>query len=72
MITRRWREGSAAKGGGTIYVYNSDKSLLVNSFPSARKAAVYFNVSYKTILKYMRNGLIFKEQWFFSTSLITS
>ena len=29
---------SAAKGGSTIYVYNKDKSSLVYSFPSARKA----------------------------------
>lgn len=28
---------SKAKGGNIIYVYNPDKSLLVNSFPSARK-----------------------------------
>jgi hypothetical protein len=58
--------------GTAIYVYSSDGKTLINSFPSARKAGEYFNVSYHTILKYMRNGLIFKEQWFFSSSLITN
>ena len=62
---------SAAKGGGIIYVYNSDKSSLVNSFPSARKAAEFFKVRHKTIKRYSLNGLIFKEQWILSTSLIS-
>lgn len=62
---------SAAKGRGTIYVYNLDKTTLVNSFPSARKAAKYFNSNHNTINKYTSNGKIFKEQWILSTSLIT-
>jgi hypothetical protein len=39
---------SVAKGGSTIYVYDSQGSL-VNSFSSARKAAVHFKCSYPTI-----------------------
>jgi len=61
---------SAAKGGGTIYLYNAEKTTLVNSFPSAREAAKYLNLSFPTIIKYARKGEIYKEQWFFSTSLI--
>jgi len=60
---------SAAKGG-TIYVYNIDKTTLVNSFPSARKAAEFFNCCHQTILNNSKNGKIFKEKWFLSTSLI--
>jgi group I intron endonuclease len=60
----------SASKGGTIYVYNSDKSSLVNSFASARKAGEYFNCTHKTIKRYSKNGLIFKEQWILSTSLI--
>ena len=61
---------SEAKGGGTIYVYTLDKTL-VNTFASARKAAEYFNCCHYTISRYVRNGLIFKEQWLLSKSLIT-
>jgi group I intron endonuclease len=61
---------SAAKGG-TIYVYNTDKSTLINSFPSARKAGEHFKVSYYTILKYSRNGLLFQDKWILSTYLIS-
>jgi group I intron endonuclease len=59
---------SLAKGT-VIYLYDSHGSL-VNTFPSARKASEHFNVSCPTILKYVRNGRIFKNQWFFSTFLI--
>ena len=61
---------SKAKGGGTIYVYDS-QGTLVNSFSSARNAADYFNCDHKTIIRYVRNEKIFKEQWILSTSLIT-
>jgi group I intron endonuclease len=59
---------SITKGGGIIYVYNVDKSLLVNSFPSARKAAEHFNCNHSTIKKYTLNGEIFKEEWILSLS----
>jgi group I intron endonuclease len=59
---------SIAKGGNIIYVYNADKSLLVKSFPSARKAAEHFNSNHSTIKKYALNGEIFKEEWILSLS----
>jgi len=62
---------SAAKGGGIIYLYSSDKSSLVNSFPSARKAAEYFNSNHHTIKRYVLNGQLFQGKWILSTSLIT-
>jgi group I intron endonuclease len=63
---------SEAKGEGIIFVYNADKSSLVNSFPSARKAAEFFNSNHHTIIKYALNGLLFLGKWILSTSLITS
>lgn len=62
---------SIAKGGGTIYVYDS-QGLLVNTFSSARKAAVFFSTNHQAIMAYVRNGGVFKEQWFLSTSFISS
>jgi len=52
--------------GTAIYVYTSDKSTLVNTFTSARKAGLYFNVDKKTIINYAKTGKLFKEQWFLS------
>jgi hypothetical protein len=60
---------SAARGGGIIFVYDS-KGTLHNTFTSAREAGIYFNCIHSTILKYTRNGLVFKGQWILSTSLI--
>jgi len=56
--------------GTTIYVYSPDKITLINSLSSARKAAEEFNVSKDTILKYAKNGKLFKDKWILSTSLI--
>jgi group I intron endonuclease len=53
--------------GTTIYVYNS-QGLLVYTFSSSRKAAKFFNCSDPTIMKYARNGEIFKGLWILSTS----
>jgi hypothetical protein len=61
---------SVVKGGGTIYVYDS-QGTLVNTFSSARKAAEYFYCCHKTIKRYSINGKLFKEQWILSASLIT-
>jgi len=52
--------------GTAIYVYSKD-GLLINNFPSARMAGVFFNTHSKTILRYLRNGLIFKEKWVLSS-----
>jgi group I intron endonuclease len=57
--------------GTPIFVYSSDNNLLINSFPSSRKAALHFHVSKDSILRYAKNGKLFKEQWILSTSLIT-
>jgi group I intron endonuclease len=62
----------SAANGTTVYVYSSDGSTLLNTFPSARKAGEYFNCSHKTIKRYTLNGKIFKEQWQLSTSLISN
>jgi hypothetical protein len=55
--------------GTAIYQYDLDGSLL-NTFTSARKAKLHFKCSKTTILKYARNGNIFKDKWKLSTSLI--
>jgi group I intron endonuclease len=47
--------------GTAIYVYDT-QDLLVNTFSSARKAGIFFEYSQNTILKYVRNDKIFKEQ----------
>jgi group I intron endonuclease len=61
-----------SKASGTaIYVYSKDKSTLVNSFPSANKAAKEFGCCNKTIKSYALSGLLFKEEWILSTYLIT-
>jgi group I intron endonuclease len=60
----------SATKGTAIYVYSSDGTLVYN-FSSANKAAEYFNCYHKTIIRYVRNQKIFKEQWILSTSLIT-
>jgi group I intron endonuclease len=57
---------SISKGGGTIYVYNLDKSSLVNTFPSARNAAKYFNVGKDTILRNIKSGKLFKGEYLLS------
>lgn len=59
---------SIIKGGGTIFVYDSDGSL-VNSFESARKAAEELNCDHKTILRYAKSGELFRDQWILSTFL---
>lgn len=55
--------------GKSIYVYSSDKSTLVNTFTSSRKAGEFFSVSKDTIIKYARNGELFQEKWILSYTL---
>lgn len=62
---------SIVKGGGIIYVYDLQGSL-INSFSSARKAAKFFSTNYQAIMRYVRNGEIFKEQWKLSSTLISN
>lgn len=60
---------SLAKGGGIIYIYDTHGSL-VNSFYSARKAAEFLKTDHQVIMRYLRSGKVFKEQWILSTSFI--
>jgi hypothetical protein len=48
------------------------KAHIVNTFCSARKTAAFFNTNHQLIMRYVRDGKIFKEQWFLSMSLIYS
>lgn len=58
---------SVAKGGGTIYIYDT-QGTLVNSFSSARKAAKNFNIHHLTIIRYLKNNLLFQDKWYLSFS----
>lgn len=60
----------SASQGTAIYVYDTQGSL-VNTFNSAREAGKHFDCTSNTILKYAKNGNIFKDEWKLSTSLIT-
>lgn len=53
---------SAAKGGGTIYVY-SKNCILKKSFIFAKEAAKFFNYSSVTISNYIKNSKLFQNQW---------
>lgn len=57
---------SVSKGGGTIYVYDNNGSL-INIFYSTREAGKYFNCSHVLIYKYLKNGKLFKKQCILST-----
>ena len=65
---------SATKGVGTIYVYSlgPDKSTLINSFLSARKAGEHHKVEHKIISKYVKSGKLLKDEWILSLTLIYS
>lgn len=53
---------SIAKEGNTIYVYNTHGTL-VNYFCFFRQAVNFFNYGYNTILRYYKNGKLFKNKW---------
>jgi hypothetical protein len=55
--------------GTAILVYSSNKSTLVNTFSSARKAAEFFNSAHNTIFKFANNGKLFKDKWFLCFSV---
>jgi group I intron endonuclease len=57
---------SEAKGM-TIYVYNSEGSL-VNSFSSANIASKEFNCSHTTIIRNAKNNKLFQNKWYLSFS----
>jgi hypothetical protein len=58
---------SLAKGGGTIFVYDS-QGIFLNIFSSTRKAAEYFNRNHSIILKYVKNKNFFRGKWRFTFS----
>jgi len=58
---------TAAKGGGTIFVYDS-KGSLYYTFISTTEAAKFFKCGRSTIKRYANNGNLFKEQWRLSLS----
>jgi group I intron endonuclease len=64
---------SVAKGGSIIYVYSflgspesPEKSTLINTFSSARKAAKHFNYDNSTISSYIKSGKLFKGEYILS------
>src|SRR5690606_36681902 len=57
--------------GTAIYVYSSDGTTFINSFPSARNAAKFFNSCHSTMKRYALNGKFFQAKWILSTSFIT-
>jgi hypothetical protein len=57
----------SAAQGTVIFVYDLEGTL-VNKYSSARKAAINFDSSGSTILKYASSGKVFKEKWIFSTT----
>jgi len=56
--------------GYTIYVYTADKSRLLYTFSFVRKAALHFDVFKDSILKYARNGELYKNEWIISNILL--
>lgn len=55
--------------GFQINVYSSDGITLIESFSSVRNATKHFDISKESILKYARNGKLFKNEWILSIQL---
>lgn len=56
--------------GNPIKVYekcDSSGFKLIGSFVSARRAAIFLDLSKSTIMKYMHSGLIYKDRYQFSS-----
>jgi len=71
ILSEETKEKMSKTLGTTIYLYSSDKSSLINTFNSYRKAAEHFNVDKGTILRYTKSGKLFKEQWVLCSSSIS-
>ncbi len=52
--------------GTPIYIFHSESLILYKTFYSSNKAALYFNCSDTTIMKYARSEKIYREKWIFS------
>jgi group I intron endonuclease len=57
------KKNMSLANGFQIDVYSSDGNTLINSFSSARKAALHFKVSKERILRYARSGKLFLNKW---------
>lgn len=68
-LSEETKEKMSKALGDTIYVYTADKSILSNTFTSARKATLQFNVDKGTIIRYRKNGELFQDKWFLSTTI---
>lgn len=56
--------------GTQIFVHDISGTL-INNFPSARKAALFFKVDKDTIMRHVKNNIIFKNEYILSTPSIT-
>jgi group I intron endonuclease len=59
----------SAAQGTAIYVYSSNDSTLINTFPSSYKAAEHFNCAKSTILRYIKSAKLFKGEYILSINL---
>jgi group I intron endonuclease len=54
-----------AKSAYPVYIYNSFKILLVIC-PSVKTLAKLINTNHKTIVSFLKNGSLFRGEWYFS------
>jgi hypothetical protein len=54
-----------AKSAYPVYIYNSFKILLV-IYPSVKTLAKLINANHKTIVSFLKNGSLFRGEWYFS------
>jgi group I intron endonuclease len=54
-----------ANSAYSVYIYNSFRKLLV-IFPSVRTLAKLINSNHSTIVNYIKNGTMFRGEWYFS------
>lgn len=67
--TEETKAKSSATQGTAIYIYLEDRVILINKLPLAVKAAEFLKSSHHTVLKYAKNGKLFKKQWILFTTL---
>ena len=60
----------STKSGNPVNIYEKCDSSgfeLIGSFVSARRAAIFLEISGSTVVKYMKSGAIFKDRYKFSS-----
>lgn len=67
--TEETKAKSSATQETAIYIYLEDRVTLINKLPLAVKAAEFLKSSHHTVLKYVKNGKLFKKQWILFTTL---